>query len=256
MASRTEGLGRWYTALYYISFLTFAASMGLGISAFTPKGTVPEYGVYSVVYLVIAGISVCSMILWNISASDDGKKLASRFTSVHLFLLLILFSYRLDIAPAVFSRFGGGTEEVAVIAVFAMMVLTLGSFVLCWYRIVLPKIRYTVYYDGGNADADSTIVFVRRAFTFNPLFRLKVSSPGAEHILDRGQTAVITQEIRCFRIRLTYGLAKRDVIISNAERVTIDVGYDCVTGVLMPSVEGMGTHTDAGEGEDDASRYL
>lgn len=256
MASRTEGLGRWYTALYYVTFLTYVTSMGYSIGGYGIIGGSPEWGVHAIIYLVTAGISVCSMILWIISASDDGKRLLSRITSVHLSLLLVLFSYRPEIAPAVFSRLGSGTEKAASIAVIVMIALVIISFLFCWYRIVLPKIRYTVYYDGGNADADSTTVLVRRTFAFNPLFRLKVSSPGAEHILNRGETAVITQETKCFRIRLTYGLARRDVIISNADRVTIDVGYDSVAGVIMPSVEGLGAHRVAKKDEDDSSRYL
>lgn len=256
MASRTEGLQRWYTALYYVSFLTFAFTMGYGIGGFTFREINPEWDIHSVVYLILAGASVCSMAVWNISASDDGKRLVSRFTSIHMILFLILFSYRLEIAPVISTNYGSGTEKAVFIAVLVVIALVLISFIVCWYRIVIPKIRYTVYYDGGNADTDCTTVLVRHSFTFNPLFKLTVSAVGAEHRLRHGETAVITQETECFRIRLRYGLARRDVIISNADRVMIDVGYDCVAGVLVPTVESMGSSADTREMEDDVSRYL
>ena len=259
MAYRSDGLKGWYGTLYFITFLSFLFTMGYGIGGFTVFGDEPEWSIHSVVFAAAAGITACLLAVWNRSAPDDERRIVSRVTSVFLVLLLILFSYRLLIAPAVFDNFGSGTEKAVMSAVMITVVIVLASFVFCWYRIVIPKIRYTVYYDGGIPSADCTSVSVTRTFRHNPLLKLTVSACGVERSIKHGETATIALDKECFRITLRYGLAKRDIVISDADCVTVSVGYDYVSGVLIPSVGGMPhdtQHSSEMQSGDDVSRYL
>ncbi len=259
---KKDRLGKWYVAMYYLAYLMFAFTIGYGIAGFMPLGGDPEWNVDSVICLITACVTVCLFMIWSISAEDGHRRAVSRVTAIHMVLLLILFSYRQVIAPAVFSGFGSDTEKAVMAIVLIAVIPVFASFIFCWYRIVVPKIRHTLYHAGGIADTDRTVVVVRRTFNFNPLFKLMISADGIQQRIGYRETAVFVVEGNCFRIRLRYGFAKRDIVISDADRVTMDVGYDPVSGELMVSFVGTDGPADPPKGydghagTDDPFRYL
>ena len=248
----------WYGLVYFPAFLVSCFTMGYGIAGFFPLDGGPVWGINSEIYLCLSGSAAFLLVIWGMTADNEDRMKAYWFLTAFMLTMIILFSYRLVIAPAVFDAFGSGTERTVLFSVIVLIIIVISLYLYGWYRLLLPKIRHTVYHNGGIIDTEHTTVEVRRTFNYNPLFRFIVSVNGKDYTLDYMETAVVESDSSCFRVRLRYGLAKRDIVISNTDRVVINVDYDYVLGILVPSVEGTeGPMDSRGHlDHDDVSRYI